>query len=91
MLAVLVLYLFVLSTNLYMPGCSFLFLFALLSKLVISNVALHSICQFVKLVQLFDWILHEMEEPTKVSQLGNDLKPQVMGVTDAIFAPNSSV
>jgi hypothetical protein len=62
-----------------MPGTAgFLFLFALLSKLVISNVTVRRIRQLFKLVQLLDRIFHEMEESTKVSQLKDDFKPQVV-------------
>ncbi len=67
-----------LLSNFNMPGSGFLFLFALLLKLVISNVTINRVGELVKLVQLFDGIFHEMEESTKVSKLRNDLKPQVV-------------
>jgi hypothetical protein len=44
-----------LLTNCDMPGSGFLFLFALLSKLVILNVTINRISELVKLVQLSDW------------------------------------
>jgi hypothetical protein len=66
-------------TNFNMHGCGFLFLFALLSKLIILNVTINYILESVELVELFDWILHELEESTtKVSKLRKDFKPQVV-------------
>jgi hypothetical protein len=55
-----------------------LFLLALLAEFIIPNVTINRIRESVELVELFDWILHEMEESSKVSQLGTNLEPQVV-------------
>jgi hypothetical protein len=59
-----------------MSGSGLLFLLTLLSKLVVRNAIINQVN--VKLVQLFDWIFHEMEESTKVRKFRNDFKPQVV-------------
>ena len=74
----ILLHLLHLVTNLHMSCSGLLLPLALLSKLVIPNVTINRVGSLVKLVQLFDRIFHEMEEPTKVSQLRNDFKPQVV-------------
>jgi hypothetical protein len=61
-----------------MSGSGLLFLLTLLSKLVVPNVTINRVGELVKLVQLFDWIFHEMEELTKVRKLRNDFKPKVV-------------
>jgi hypothetical protein len=74
----ILLHLLHLLMNLNMSGSGLLFLLALLSKLVIPNVTINCVRELVELVQLFNRIFHEMEEPAKVGQLRNDLKPQVV-------------
>jgi hypothetical protein len=64
--------------NLNMSCSGLLFQLALLSKLVVRNVTINPDGELVKLVQLFDWIFHEMEESTKLRKLRNDFKPQVV-------------
>jgi hypothetical protein len=72
-------YLLKLSTNYSIPGGGCLFLLSLLAEFIIPNVTINRIRESVELVELFDWILHEMEESsTKVSQLRNNLDPQVV-------------
>jgi hypothetical protein len=76
MLALAILmHLLCLLTNFDMSGGDFLSLLALLAKLVIPNVTINRICQFVKLVQQFNGVLHEMKESPKVKQLWDDFKP----------------
>ncbi len=67
MLVLVMLHLFNMFTNFYTHGSGFLVLFALLLKLVTSNVTLHYFCQLCKLVQLYDQLFHEMEESTNIS------------------------
>jgi hypothetical protein len=55
-----------------------MFLLALLPEFIIPNVTINRIRESIELLELFDWILREMEESSKVSQLRNNLEPQVV-------------
>ena len=68
----ILLHLLHLLTYLNMSGSCLLFLFTLLSKLVILDVTINRVGELVEFVQLFYWIFHEMEKSTQVRKLRND-------------------